>query len=82
MSDDAMVFEVASSQVKSQWHDYLDRVSRERRVIVVTRYGRPIAKLVPYELEAAKGVFGALSGTAQVPGNIVEPIGEPWEADG
>ena len=73
--------EVASSEVKASWHEYLDRVAREHETIVVTRYGRPIAKLVPHEEAAEAGLFGALAGSVQVHGDIVQPLGEAWDAD-
>jgi prevent-host-death family protein len=72
---------VASSEVKAGWHDYLDQVSREHRVIVVTRYGRPIARLVPHQDEDGTGIFGALAGTVRIHGDIVAPIDEQWSAD-
>ncbi len=75
--------EVASSEIKNAWHEYLDRVSRGREVVVVTRYGRPVAKLVTIEAEeeAPPTVVGRLRGWATTVGDIVSPIGEPWDAD-
>jgi prevent-host-death family protein len=71
--------------VKNSWHSYLDRVARGREEVVVTRYGRPVAKLVPVEPtegdEQAPGLFGWLRGTVTVHGDIIAPIDEPWDAD-
>lgn len=58
----------------------LARVERTREEIIVTRYGRPIAKLVPIEREERRFV-GSLSGQIEIRGDIVAPIGEPWEAE-
>jgi prevent-host-death family protein len=77
--------EVPASEVKNSWHQYLDRVSRQRQEVVVTRYGKPIAKLVPIEPsgedEQTAGLFGWLRGTVTVHGDIIAPIDEPWDAD-
>lgn len=73
---------VSASDLKNGWHGYLDRVAQAREQIVVTRYGKPIAKLAPVDEEAeAEGIFGHLSGTVTVRGDIVAPTGEVWEAD-
>lgn len=78
----AAVREVSASEFKNAWHSYLDRVEQTREEVVVTRYGRPVAKLVPYEAEEkAGGIFGWLAGTVTVHGDIVAPTGEEWEAD-
>lgn len=77
--------EVSASEVKKGWHHYVDRVARAREVIVVTRYGRPVARLSPVGEEAVGGALvGALAGTVTFhgePETIVEPTGERWDAD-
>lgn len=75
--------EVPASEVKNAWHEFVDRVSRTREEVVVTRYGKPVMKLSPIdEPEAQPGIFGFLAGTVTVHGDIVAPTGEEWEADG
>lgn len=73
---------VSASDLKNEWHAYLDRVSRLREAVLVTRYGKPIAKLVPIDPSPEQSVFGALAGTVTEHGDIVAPTGESWEADG
>jgi prevent-host-death family protein len=78
----AAVREVTASELKNAWHLYLDQVGQAHEEIVVTRYGKPVAKLVPYEAEEGEpGIFGTLAGTVTVHGDIIEPTGEEWEAD-
>jgi prevent-host-death family protein len=77
-----VIREVAASELKNSWHLYLDRVSQAHEEVVITRYGKPVAKLVPYEAEEGeRGIFGSLAGTVKVHGDIIEPTGEEWEAD-
>jgi len=75
--------EVPASEVKNAWHEYLDRVSRAREEIVITRYGKPVARLTPVPLgETHAGIFGCLAGSVQVRGDLTAPTGEVWDADG
>ena len=74
--------EVSASDLKNSWHEFLERVSQARQEVVVTRYGRPIARLSPYEgPEGPSGVFGSLAGSVTVHGDITAPVGEDWDAD-
>jgi prevent-host-death family protein len=74
--------EVSASDLKNSWHEFLERVSQARQEVVVTRYGRPIAKLSPYEGPGdGGGIFGSLAGSVTVHGDITAPSGEIWDAD-
>jgi len=74
--------EVSASDLKNSWHEYLEQVARGRQEIVITRYGHPIAKLSPVETaDDTGGLFGWMSGTVTVHGDIVAPLDEKWEAD-
>ncbi len=74
--------EISASDFKNRWHEYLDEVVQARREVIVTRYGRPVARLVPYEdAESSPGIFGCLAGTVTIQGDIVAPSGESWDAD-
>jgi prevent-host-death family protein len=77
------VREVPASEVKNAWHEYVELVSREREEIIVTRYGRPVMRLVPIEGEGgASSLFGHLAGTVTERGDILAPVDEIWAADG
>jgi prevent-host-death family protein len=74
--------EVSASDLKNSWHEYLEQVSRGRQEVVVTRYGRPIARLSPVEsTDENGGLFGWMSGTVTVHGDIIGPLDETWEVD-
>lgn len=75
--------EVSASDLKNSWHEFLEQVSQGRQEVVITRYGRPIAKLTPYQAPGEAGViFGCLAGSVTVHGDIIAPVDEVWEADG
>ena len=73
--------EVPASEIKNAWHEYLDRVTRGREEIILTRYGKPIARLVPVTETSPAGVFGLLRGTVTATDDLVEGTGETWDAD-
>lgn len=74
--------EVPASDLKNDWHHWLDEVARGRRTLVVTRYGTPVAILSPIDDEApATSVFGALRGWVEAEGDLVEPAGDGWDAE-
>jgi prevent-host-death family protein len=73
--------EVPASEVKNAWHEFVDLVSRGRQEVIVTKYGRPIMKLVPVDNPAPK-LVGLMAGTLVVVGDIVEPLDEVWESNG
>ena len=74
--------EVPASDLKNDWHHWLDEVARGRRTLVVTRYGTPVAVLSPIEEEPpASSVFGALRGWVTAEGDLVAPTGDGWDAE-
>jgi prevent-host-death family protein len=50
--------------------------------VVLTRRGRPIAALVPYD-QSQPELWGALRGSVTVPPgtDLTHPTGEDWQAD-
>jgi antitoxin (DNA-binding transcriptional repressor) of toxin-antitoxin stability system len=51
----------------------MDEVAQQRRPIVITKRGTPIAKLVPVEREPLD-LFGRMAGTTKICGDIVSPV--------
>jgi antitoxin (DNA-binding transcriptional repressor) of toxin-antitoxin stability system len=61
----------------------LERVRRTGRAVRVTRFGKPVADIVPPAPEPrAAEWLGALRGTGEITGDIVGPTSDlaPWEA--
>jgi prevent-host-death family protein len=57
-----------------------DDVNKFHQKIVITKHGRPVAKIVPCE-QKNSGFFGMLRGSVTIKGDIVKSTGEKWEAD-
>jgi prevent-host-death family protein len=60
----------------------MDEVQAKRQAVVITKRGKPVAKLVPVEKEK-DDIFGFMKGKLTVLGDVVSPIidHEEWEAD-
>jgi prevent-host-death family protein len=70
---------IAAGKFKNECLRLLDQVARDRRPLVVTKRGKPIAKLVPMEAALADP-FGCMRGTVTILGDIISPIDIEWEA--
>lgn len=76
--------EIAISKFKATCLAVLQVVKKTGKPILVTRFGQPIAQIVPPEDAKRAPKFGTARGTAQILGDIVGPIGDisDWEAAG
>ena len=69
------------SKFKSQALKILDQVSKTREIIVITRRGKPLAQIVPYNTPDAAPSPGRLSDAFVFEKDIVSPLGEEiWDA--
>jgi prevent-host-death family protein len=71
---------VPASQFKARCLKLMDEVRDRRCEIVITKRGKPVAKLVPIEGKQPD-IFGYMKGTVTILGDIVGPTGEVWDAD-
>ena len=72
---------IAAADFKAHCLKLLDEVARRRRPVIVTKRGKPIAKLVPVE-EDSIDIFGRMAGTVTICGDIVGPIEDvEWTGD-
>ncbi len=68
---------IAAAKFKQQCLALLDRVDPEG--IVITKHGRPVAKLIPFPQDAAE-LIGVLKGRLKIHGDILS-TGEVWHAE-
>lgn len=75
------MMEIAAAAFKARCLKLMDEVQATREPIVVTKKGRPVAKLVPAD-EAPRDVFGCLEGTVEIVGDVEAPVepAESWTA--
>lgn len=72
---------IAAGQFKAHCLKIMDRVHKTHEEVIITKHGRPVAKLVPVEEAPPKPLFGYLRGSVVVKGDITQPIGEVWNAE-
>lgn len=70
---------ISASDFKARCGQVIDDVAEGRGPVVITKRGRPVAKLVPAEGER-ESIFGFAKGCITVRGDIIEPIDVEWEA--
>jgi prevent-host-death family protein len=72
--------EIPAGEFKAKCLKLLDEVQQQRREIVITKRGRPVARLMPLAADMPD-IFGRMKGTVEILGDIVGPTGEVWNAD-
>ncbi len=73
-----MQFSIDAGELKTKCLQLLDDVAKNRTPLVITKHGKPVAKLVPMPPE--KPLFGAMAGSAHYESDIVSPIEVAWDA--
>jgi prevent-host-death family protein len=71
---------VPAGEFKAQCLAIMDQVSHSGEPVLITKHGRPVAKLVPAE-QSSDDIFGYMAGKVKIVGDIVGPITplEDWE---
>lgn len=67
--------EIAISKFKATCLAVLEDVRRTGAPVLVTRFGQPVAEVVPPKTSQKKRRLGSMSGSFEVIGDIVGPIG-------
>ena len=70
---------IPAGEFKAKCLRLLDEVQQRRKEIIVTKRGKPVARLVPVK-GAKPQIFGRLAGTARTLGDIIN-LDEPWNAE-
>lgn len=73
---------VGATEFKARCLELMDRVQTRRETFVITKRGKPVARLVPLERARSAGLFGCMAGKATITGDIVAPAlaAESWDA--
>lgn len=72
---------VGATEFKARCLELMDRVAERRETYVITKHGRPVARLVPADPPTKRSVFGCMADQMEVVGDVDEPLwGESqWE---
>jgi prevent-host-death family protein len=73
--------EIGISEFKAKCGIILERVRKNRKPIRITRFGKPIAEVVPPSLKKRASWLGSMKGRAEILGDITSPAtdSEEWE---
>jgi len=73
--------EIAVSEFKAKCLSLLDQVQKTKKPLLITRFGKPIAEVVPHSPTRSADWIGSMRGTVEILGDIVSPANEEsdWE---
>ena len=74
--------EIQISKFKATCLAVLDRVGKTRKPVLVTRFGKPIAQVLPPPPCPTGNWLGAMKDQGEIHGDLVAPVTDPmeWEA--
>ena len=73
--------EISAAEFKAKCLKLMDEIARTRKPIVITKRGKPLAKLVPIQDETLPPLFGYMKGTVQILGDIVNVPHDAWAVE-
>ena len=71
--------QMSAAEFKAKCLDVLDQVAEHRESVVVTKRGKPVARVVPI-VNRPKTLWGAMKGEIDIRGDIVGPLDVAWKA--
>lgn len=81
----AKVRAMPAGEFKTHCLSVIDEVHNRREEVVITKHGKPMARLIPLEPEEnhLEDIFGFMRGRIRILGDIVSPIDptEAWDSE-
>lgn len=71
---------ISANEFKDKCLQIMDEVDEKHISFVITKHGKPVARLVPVSSEI-KSSFGCLKNTVSIQKNIIAPIDIEWDAN-
>jgi prevent-host-death family protein len=69
--------EIAAGEFKAKCLRLIDEVSQTGQELVITKRGKPTAKLIPFRKARKKSFMGSLEGIAEIigdPDDLIKPV--------
>ena len=72
---------IPATEFKAKCLELMDRVAERQETFVITKRGKPVARLVPLKHRQKNSIFGWLRARGSIEGDIVSPAVAPeaWE---
>jgi prevent-host-death family protein len=74
-----MLRTIKASEFKAKCLALIDQVADTGNSIVITKNGKPLAKLVPHRVPT-RSPIGIWKGKVKIKGDIISPIDVEWDA--
>ena len=71
---------IPAAEFKAKCLKIMDDVERRRITVMITKRGKPVARIVPPDSKRRSTLFGALKGSVIIKGDIISPLDVEWEA--
>lgn len=71
--------EIAISEFKAKCLALLDQVQKTKKPIRVTRFGKPVAEVVPPTPARSADWMGSMKGKSKILGDIISPASEEYD---
>ena len=71
---------IKASEFKARCLKLMDEVANSGEEIVITKNGKPVAKLAPYQGKS-ESWFGRDRGKIRILGDVISPVEMEWEAE-
>ncbi len=74
---------IPAGEFKAQCLHLMDVVNSTGVSLIITKRGKPVARLVPAvsEEKPFRSLYGLTKGSMEILGDIVSPLPNEWEAD-
>jgi prevent-host-death family protein len=79
MAMERITREISATELKARCLALLDEVAASSVTLIVTKRGRPFAKLVPLSESPRPSLLGSVSYEAE--GDLLGAVGDAWDAD-
>jgi prevent-host-death family protein len=70
---------IPAGEFKARCLRIMEEVRTKRVTVLITKKGRPLAKLVPPDEKNADEVFGRLQGVLEITGDVESPVSTPQD---
>jgi prevent-host-death family protein len=72
--------EIGAAEFKAKCLELIDDIhARKRSSVIITKRGKPYAKLVPVDSKE-EPLYGCMKGLATIHGDITKPVEVDWKA--
>ncbi len=73
--------ELTTEEFQAKCLEIIEQARENHEEVIITRAGKPVAKLVPVEEKTNGSLFGRMKGTVKVNGDILAPLDENWTVE-